>query len=127
MPRRFSRSYLISHVLRVLPSTRVTVSYPRGPLELPETFRGQIVVDVDRCSGCGTCMRDCPTGAITIEKLPNNGVRIRHDDDVCVACGQCELGCPRKAVRLGPSYCQPSATRQDFGHEWVREGPRHDE
>jgi len=127
MPRKYSRSYLISHILRVLPSRRVTIDFPYGPLELPESFRGQVIVDISRCAGCGICMRDCPTGAITVERLLDKGVCVRHRYDMCATCGQCELACPEQAIVLAPSYCPPSRSRDDLCHEWTREGPRGDE
>jgi NADH-quinone oxidoreductase subunit F len=51
----------------------------------------------DRCQGCGTCARNCPTQAITGDK------RMVHiiDQAKCIKCGTCVTVCPPrfKAVK----------------------------
>ncbi|MFH1085949.1 MAG: 4Fe-4S binding protein, partial [Chloroflexota bacterium] len=81
MPVRPSHSYLLPHILRRLLRSRETIAFPAGPVELPESYRGQVVVDISRCSGCGLCARACPTGGLLVERLEGGGVRVRiaHD------------------------------------------------
>lgn len=45
-------------------------------------------VSIDLCTGCGGCMKWCPSDALSL----NNGV-ISLDDSKCVGCGECILSC----------------------------------
>ncbi len=49
--------------------------------------------DDDLCTGCGSCLRICPTKAIRVRK--NKSIRIV---DQCIGCGQCLRICPAGAV-----------------------------
>ncbi len=46
----------------------------------------------DKCRGCGICLRDCPTEAIS------GGKRMVHviDQDKCTQCGTCLSVCPQR-------------------------------
>lgn len=75
-----------------------TVAYPFGELELPEGFRGAIVIDPDKCTGCGLCVRDCPTGGLKLEKRSRDEFKLIHYPARCAYCSQCEQSCPRDAI-----------------------------
>jgi len=49
--------------------------------------------DVDRCEGCMSCMRACPTAAVRIRKG-----RAMKLADRCIDCGECIRVCPRAAI-----------------------------
>ncbi|MEN6334667.1 MAG: NADH-ubiquinone oxidoreductase-F iron-sulfur binding region domain-containing protein, partial [Phycisphaerales bacterium] len=49
---------------------------------------------VDRCKGCGACLRKCPVGAITGEKKSPH----RIDPKVCIKCGTCAQACKFNAI-----------------------------
>jgi NAD-dependent dihydropyrimidine dehydrogenase PreA subunit len=51
-----------------------------------------IKVDLDRCTGCGTCVQDCPLGAIRLRK------KKAAVDDRCTLCGACVKVCPEEAL-----------------------------
>jgi iron only hydrogenase large subunit-like protein len=49
--------------------------------------------DVDRCDGCMSCMRACPTAAVRIRN--EHAVKLA---DRCIDCGECIRVCPRAAI-----------------------------
>lgn len=49
------------------------------------------------CLGLGTCMRNCPFGAITMVN------EIAHiDPEKCTGCGACAASCPKNVLRMAP-------------------------
>lgn len=51
-----------------------------------------IRVDIDKCTGCGSCINVCPFGAILIE---NYKAKIT---EACTLCGACVETCPEEAI-----------------------------
>ena len=52
-------------------------------------------VDPELCTGCGTCVEQCPAGALSLkDDLP------RVDTGLCVTCFCCQEMCPEKAITL---------------------------
>ncbi|MBR1792449.1 MAG: 4Fe-4S binding protein [Bacteroidales bacterium] len=49
----------------------------------------------DRCVACGTCIDECPMGAIS------EGDIYKIDADACVSCGTCASVCPNSAIDEG--------------------------
>lgn len=51
--------------------------------------------DPESCTGCGTCVEQCPVSALSlVEDLP------QVDPDVCITCFCCQELCPEKAMTL---------------------------
>jgi len=71
-------------------------SYNRGllPLRLKSYYKAQIS-DGTLCTGCGTCVKYCPTWAISVVDKKS-----QIDAKKCIGCGQCELQCPEEVISL---------------------------
>jgi len=52
------------------------------------------IIDKQLCDGCGTCVDECPVGAI---ELNDTAV---VDEDMCTDCGSCIDVCPNNAIML---------------------------
>jgi Fe-S-cluster-containing hydrogenase component 2 len=52
-------------------------------------------VNQELCTGCGTCVEECPVDAITLTE--DDVAQI--DDEQCIRCGTCHDVCPVEAVR----------------------------
>ena len=59
-----------------------------------EKYQHSVSLDVDKCTGCTTCLRHCPTEAIRIK----DG-RAVIDGERCIDCGVCIRICPHKAKK----------------------------
>lgn len=53
-----------------------------------------VLLDPEKCTGCTTCMKHCPTEAIRVR----NGCAI-IDPQHCIDCGECIRNCPHSAKR----------------------------
>lgn len=89
---------MIIQVLRSVFKKPVTTTYPLEKSEMPDKFRGKLKYYPERCIGCMLCMRDCPTGAITIKKVGEKKFVAEIDLSKCIYCAQCVDSCPREAL-----------------------------
>lgn len=56
---------------------------------------GKPVQDPNKCIYCTLCARNCPAGALTVDRKAKTWVL---DEDLCVACGTCQGACPKDAI-----------------------------
>ncbi len=75
----------------------------RKPFDQDEkaTRPSRVVINKDRCKGCGYCAEFCPTGALAMSQEMNaKGYLLPAvtDDGKCVGCGLCGAICPDFAV-----------------------------
>jgi formate hydrogenlyase subunit 6/NADH:ubiquinone oxidoreductase subunit I len=120
--KRASRGHLVPHLLRRLFWPRETIAYPAGPLVLADAYRGQITVEIARCSGCNRCARECPCDALEVARLPGGGVRVSIAHDRCASCGLCELVCPGGVIHRIPSFFPGAPSKAALAESWEREG-----
>jgi Ni,Fe-hydrogenase III small subunit/ferredoxin len=65
--------------------------------EAPESYRGRVSLDAQKCTACRTCETVCPSGAIKITKtLEGYEHTIWHN--TCCFCGNCAYYCPTGAI-----------------------------
>ena len=55
-----------------------------------------LVLDRERCIGCGACAHVCPHQVFRIEERKSGIV----DRDACMECGACALNCPADAIAV---------------------------
>jgi NAD(P)H-quinone oxidoreductase subunit I len=104
--KRFS---LFSAILDALFSPSETVDYPYGALNLPEGYRGAIVIDTEKCTGCGLCVRDCPAEGLELIKKSREEFKLLHYPARCAYCGQCEASCVRGAISHSNQLVPPAS------------------
>ena len=97
----------IKHLLR----HPVTVQYPEQRLNTSRRIRGnELIWDNIKCTGCATCAKSCPQGAIRIitavspEENRYTVEKIEIDTGYCIQCGLCVEACPFAAIYMGYAY-----------------------
>lgn len=58
--------------------------------------RKQAIVDQTGCVACGSCIKICPKGAISVWK----GCFVRVSEERCVGCGLCAKTCPAGCISV---------------------------
>ncbi len=57
-------------------------------------YQHSVLLDVNKCTGCTTCLKHCPTEAIRIK----DGHAVINDSR-CIDCGECIRNCPHQAKK----------------------------
>lgn len=86
-------------VMPVLTKKRTQCAFfcPFGAMQSMTNYVNPFVigVDVNKCVGCGLCVKSCPTMSLTLETVKAGGAGI-----TCVKCGKCVDVCPKGAARF---------------------------
>jgi ech hydrogenase subunit F len=70
--------------------------------------RGHIEIKIDTCTYCTLCMRKCPPGAITVDRV----ARVWQIDQLkCIVCGECVLVCNPKSLSMSTAFGTSQATK----------------
>lgn len=60
----------------------------------------KIILNPDKCIGCNSCVRICPTHVANIATIDSEGKTIIHiDQDKCIKCGECIKVCESHGAR----------------------------
>ncbi|MDP2729390.1 MAG: NADH-quinone oxidoreductase subunit I [Dehalococcoidales bacterium] len=85
--------------------------YPEQRLNISRRSRGnELVWSQEKCTGCATCAKTCPQGAIDIVTSPNlvdNKYEVEKyqvDTGYCIQCALCVEACPFEALFMGYAY-----------------------
>ncbi len=66
-------------------------------------FRGAIVVDNEKCKGCGLCVAACPTKVIGLHPDVNGkGYHYAYmkEPEACIGCASCATVCPDSVISV---------------------------
>lgn len=74
------------HPLEAGQEAKLKLAEPKRQVEKP--------VDADKCTGCGICVENCPTGSVALDPTP-------VFDDQCIGCCNCVRLCPEGAIDPG--------------------------
>jgi 2-oxoglutarate ferredoxin oxidoreductase subunit delta len=63
---------------------------------------GKIIIDTERCKGCGLCITVCPKGCIIISKHSNKaGYFPAEATNIdCTGCAVCAIVCPDAVIEV---------------------------
>jgi len=89
----------------------LTREYPFEESPAPEGYRGKHRRDKKKCTYCGVCARNCPTGAIRVDSVKK---KYSLDLGKCIFCGRCEEACPFDAIHLTRDYAMASKKRREL-------------
>ena len=65
--------------------------------------KGMLIIDKERCKGCGLCIVACTHQVLAFSgELNRNGYNVVHMErpEACVGCGFCALTCPDVAIEV---------------------------
>jgi len=87
-------------------SRPMTIQFPHEAIPIPDAYRGEQKLDVDRCISCGFCQEICPNKAIEMVRLPEPQAEKypktypRIDLRKCCFCALCEEVCPKRCLTM---------------------------
>jgi 2-oxoglutarate ferredoxin oxidoreductase subunit delta len=63
---------------------------------------GKIIIDTERCKGCGLCLTVCPHNVITISEKQNSKgyFPAQATNPGCTGCTNCAIVCPDCAIEV---------------------------
>ena len=86
----------------------VTTDYPIKPRTPIEGDRGKVVIDITKCIFCGSCQRNCPADAITVNRAKGTW---EINPFSCIQCRGCVDNCPKKCLTMDPMYTAPATEK----------------
>ena len=90
----------------VLKRKTATIRYPFEEAVHPERLRGKMEHNIETCTGCSLCSRDCPSTAIIMVPSTKTKTKKKPEFDLgrCIWCGTCEAVCPTKSITMKPVF-----------------------
>ncbi len=78
-------------------------------------LQNSVTLDTNRCKGCTTCIKHCPTEAIRVRRGKAHILKER-----CIDCGQCIRVCPHHAKK---AICDPFEKLDEFEYKVALPAP----
>lgn len=66
-------------------------------------MRGAVVVDIEKCKGCGVCVVNCPTKTLALNKEVNAkgyNYAFMATPESCTGCTNCATVCPDTVITV---------------------------
>lgn len=76
-------------------------------------MKGALVIDTNRCKGCGLCIVACPTQTLALSKKEVNHKGYAYCQeiaDTCIGCASCAIVCPDGCISV---YRQKDTSEQN--------------
>lgn len=108
---------IIGAAIKDLFSKPATISKPQSDRLSDGRIRGMIKYSPENCVACGLCMRDCPTGALTIKNEGTKTERIMSaqlDAGKCIFCCQCVDSCAKNCLSVTSRCDLANADREQL-------------
>lgn len=78
--------------------------------KIKPVVKGKLACNTDSCIFCGLCAKNCPEGAITVDRATKSWT---VDHEKCIQCGKCISKCPKKVL----AFEEPAPQGVIFGGE----------
>jgi NAD(P)H-quinone oxidoreductase subunit I len=112
---RMRMTMLWKDALQSLITSPATQQYPFVRLNAPDQLRSKLHWDLENCTGCGLCAKDCPADAIKVIVLDKKAKRFvfRYQVDQCTFCSQCTVSCRQGCLSMANNEWELAALSRD--------------
>lgn len=94
----------LKEALICLKAGRVTLPYPFAPRVPEDGFHGRVMVEAEKCIGCGGCAEVCPSRCIIVSD-PSRELRVLEFFlERCTYCARCAEVCPEQAIEVTKEF-----------------------
>jgi len=78
------------------------LSYETAQQSPNTKMAGKIIINTERCKGCGLCVAVCPKGSIIISKKSNKSgyFPAEASNTDCTGCALCAIICPDVVIKV---------------------------